>query len=88
MMKNSTLSPKSVSRDVIKRLGIVTPKKGRADAATPSTHYKESTIPCELMVNRIMTFCHTIIVMGPYHNHHDYCPLNHSNKNHQKYPSK
>jgi len=28
MMKKPTLSPKSVSRDVIKRLGIVTPEKG------------------------------------------------------------
>jgi len=41
MMKNPTLSPKSVSRDVIKRLGIVTPKKGRADAATSTTHYDD-----------------------------------------------
>jgi len=34
-----SLSPKPVSRDVIKSLGIVTPKQGRADTTTPTSHY-------------------------------------------------
>jgi len=37
VMKKPILSPKSVSRDVIR---IVTPKQGRADVATPTTHYR------------------------------------------------
>jgi len=39
-------------RDVIKHLGIVTPKKGRADAATPTTHYNVVTTRPILFVMR------------------------------------
>jgi len=35
----TTLSPKLVSQDFIRHLGIVTPKQGRADVATPISHY-------------------------------------------------
>jgi len=37
--KPTPLSPNSVSRDIIRCLGIVTPKQGREDAANPISHY-------------------------------------------------
>jgi len=37
--KPTPSSPKSVSQDFIRHLGKVTPKQGRANAATPISHY-------------------------------------------------
>jgi len=50
--KSPTMSPKSFVKDVVKRLELVTPKSGRADATGPSwsniikthTHYSASSI--------------------------------------------
>jgi len=65
-----TLSPKSLSRDVIRCLGIVTPKQGRADAATPKSHYSalcwksisdnhnEQHKPAEVTISCACDSCH------------------------------
>jgi len=53
-VKPTPLSPKSVSRDVIRHLRIVTPKQGRADATIPISKKSELLLCDETSIRGLL----------------------------------